>query len=97
MSRLETLNLRVGEIEGDLRKAPSADWEKQATKTESAQVLECVQGSALIEAQPVHATLARIDARTYRDCSICGETIGEKRLMAQPAWSSPTELVHRYS
>ncbi len=78
-SPLETLNQRVGKIEGDLRTAPSADWEKQVTKTESAQVLEGVQGSALTEAQPVDATLARIDARTYRDCSICGETIGEKR------------------
>ncbi len=33
-SRLETLNQRIGEIEGELRTAPSADWEEQATETE---------------------------------------------------------------
>ncbi len=74
-NRLETLNQRIGEIEGDLRTAPSADWEEQATETEGDQVLEGVQGSALIEAQQVHAALARIDAGTYGECSTCGEPI----------------------
>ena len=83
-SRLETLNQRIGEIEGDLRTAPSADWEEQATETEGDEVLEGVQGSALIEAQQIHAALARIDAGTYSECSTCGEPIGEKRLKAQP-------------
>ena len=72
-SHLESLNQRIGEIEGDLRTAPSADWEEQATETEGDQVLEGVQGSALIEAQQVHAALARIDAGTYGECSTCGE------------------------
>ncbi len=83
-SRLETLNQRIGKIEGDLRTAPSADWEEQATETEGDQVLEGVKGSALIEAQQVHAALTRIDAGTYGECSTCGEPIGEKRLEAQP-------------
>ena len=83
-SHLETLNQRIGAIEGDLRTAPSADWEEQATETEGDQVLEGVQGSALIEAQQVHAALTRIDAGTYGECSTCGEPIGEKRLKAQP-------------
>ena len=83
-SHLETLNLRIGEIEGDLRTAPSADWEEQATETEGDQVLEGVESSALIEAQQVHAALARIAAGTYGKCSTCDRPIGENRLQALP-------------
>ncbi len=83
-SRLETLNQRIGEIEGDLRTAPSANWEEQATETQGDQVLEGVEGSALIEAQQVHAAIARIDDGTYGACSTCGEPIGENRLQALP-------------
>ncbi len=83
-SRLETLNQRIGEIEGDLRTAPSANWEEQATETQGDQVLEGVEGSALIEAQQVHAALTRIDAGTYGECSTCVEPIGENRLQALP-------------
>ena len=83
-SRLQILNQRIGEIEGDLRTAPSADWEEQAIETEGDEVLEGVQGSALVEAQQIHAALARIDEGTYGECSTCGEPIGAKRLEAQP-------------
>ncbi len=83
-SHLETLNQRIGEIEGDLRTAPSADWEEQATETEGDQVLEGVEDSALIEAQQIHAAIARIDDGTYGECSTCGKAIGEKRLQALP-------------
>ncbi len=64
-SRLETLNQRIGEIKGELRTAPSANWEEQATETQGDQVLDGVEGSALIEAQQVHAAIVRIDAGTY--------------------------------
>ncbi len=83
-SRLESLKQRIGEIEGDLRTAPSANWEEQATETQGDQVLDGVEGSALIEAQQVHAAIARIDAGGYGECSTCGEPIGEKRLKALP-------------
>ena len=83
-SRLETLNQRIGEIEGDLRTAPSANWEEQATETQGDQVLEGVEGSALIEAQQVHAALTRIDDGTYGECATCGKAIGAKRLQALP-------------
>ncbi len=83
-SRLETLNQRIGEIEGELRTAPSANWEEQATETQGDQVLDGVEGSALIEAQQVHAAIARIDDGTYGACSTCGEPIGENRLQALP-------------
>ncbi len=83
-SRLETLNQRIGEIEGDLRTAPSANWADQATEKQGDQVLDGVEGSALIEAQQVHAAIARIDDGTYGACSTCGEPIGEKRLQALP-------------
>ncbi len=49
-SRLETLNQRIGEIGGGLRKAPSANWADQATETQGNQVLDNVEGSTLIEA-----------------------------------------------
>ena len=83
-SRLENLKQRIGEIEGDLRTARSTNWEEQATETQGDQVLEGVEGSALIEAQQVHAALTRIDAGAYGECSTCGEPIGEKRLKALP-------------
>ncbi len=83
-SRLETLNQRIGEIEGDLRTARSTNWEEQATETQGDQVLDNVEGSTLIEAQQVHAAIARIDDGTYGECSTCGEPIGEKRLQALP-------------
>ncbi len=83
-SRLETLNQRIGEIEGDLRTAPSANWEEQAIETEGDQVLEGVEGSALMEAQQIHAAIGRIDDGTYGECSTCGKAIGEKRLQALP-------------
>ncbi len=83
-SRLETLNQRIGEIEGDLRTAPRANWEEQATETHGDQVLEGVEGSALVEAQQIHAVIARIDAGSDGECSTCGKAIGEKRLQALP-------------
>jgi len=83
-SRLETLNQRIGKTGVGLRTAPSANWADQATETQGDQVLEGVEGSALIEAQQVHAALARIGAGTYGECSTCGEPIGENRLQALP-------------
>ncbi len=83
-SRLETLNQRIGEIEGDLRTAPSADWEDQAIETQGDQVLDGVEGSALIEAQQIHAAIARIDDGTYGECSTCAKAIGAMRLQALP-------------
>ncbi len=83
-SHLETLNQRIGEIEGELRTAPSANWEEQATETQGDQVLDGVEGSALMEAVQIHAAIGRIDDGTYGECSTCGEPIGEKRLQALP-------------
>ncbi len=82
--RLETLNQRIGGIEGDLRTAPSANWADQATETQGDRVLDNVEGSALIEAQQIHAAIGRIDDGTYGECSTCGKAIGEKRLQALP-------------
>ncbi len=83
-SHLETLDQRIGDIGGDLRTAPSANLEEQATETQGDQVLKGVEGSAVIEAQQVHAAIGRIDDGTYGECSTCGEPIGEKRLQALP-------------
>ena len=83
-TRLQSLNQRIEDIEGDLRTAPSADFEEQATETEGDQVLEGVEGSARMEAQQIHAALKRIDAGTYGECMTCGEPISEQRLQALP-------------
>lgn len=83
-ARLQSLNQRIDEIEGDLRTAPSADFEEQATETEGDQVLEGVEGSARIEAQQIHAALQRIADGSYGECMTCGEPISEQRLEALP-------------
>lgn len=83
-SRLQNLNQRIDEIEGDLRTAPSADFEEQATETEGDQVLEGVEDSARIEAQQIHSALQRITEGSYGECMTCGEPIGEQRLEALP-------------
>ena len=83
-ARLQSLNQRIDEIEGDLRTAPSADFEEQATETESDQVLEGVEDSARIEAQQIHSALQRIADGSYGECMTCGEPIGEQRLEALP-------------
>jgi RNA polymerase-binding transcription factor len=82
--RLQSLNQRIEDIEGDLRTAPSADFEEQATETEGDQVLEGVEGSARMEAQQIHAALKRIEAGTYGECMTCGDPISEQRLQALP-------------
>ena len=83
-ARLHSLNQRIDEIEEDLRTAPSADFEEQATETEGDQVLEGVEGSARVEAQQIHAALKRIEDGTYGECVTCGEGISEQRLDALP-------------
>ncbi len=83
-ARLQSLNQRIDEIEGDLRTAPSADFEEQATETEGDQVLEGVEDSARIEAQQIHSALQRIADGSYGECMTCGEPIGEQRLEALP-------------
>lgn len=83
-ARLQNLNQRIDEIEGDLRTAPSADFEEQATETEGDQVLEGVEDSARIEAQQIHSALQRIAEGSYGECMTCGEPIGEQRLEALP-------------
>lgn len=82
--RLALLTERVREIEGDLRTAPSADFEERATETEGDEVLQGLEGSALVEAQNIRNALKRIDEGVYGECVACGEPIGEKRLRALP-------------
>ena len=82
--RLRTLGNRIDEIEGDLRSAPSADWEEQAIETEGDEVLEGLENSALSEAAQIQAALKRIEDGTYDECETCGEPIGAKRLAVLP-------------
>lgn len=84
LDRLKTLGARIGEIEEDLRSAPSADWEEQAIETEGDEVLEGLENSALSEAAKIQDALRRIEEGTYDECATCGEPIGARRLEALP-------------
>ena len=82
--RLETLDHRIKEIEGELRSAHSADFEERATETEGDEVLEGLEDSAWSEAAHIRAAIKRIENGTYGECASCGEDIGEGRLQAVP-------------
>lgn len=82
--RLEALDHRIKDIEGELRSSHSADFEERATETEGDEVLEGLEDSAWSEAEHIRAALKRIEAGTYGECAACGEPIGEGRLEAVP-------------
>jgi RNA polymerase-binding transcription factor DksA len=93
--RLKALNARVDEIEGDLRSAPSADFEEQAIEVEGDEVLQGLESSALTEIMQIQAALKRIAEGSYAECMSCGEEIGEKRLLALPYAARCIECAER--
>ena len=82
--RLHRLTNRVGNIEGDLRRKPSADSEDRATELENDEVLERLGHDTLAEVTQIRAALAKLDAGTYGTCANCGATIAAARLAAIP-------------
>lgn len=82
--RLHRLTNRVGVIEGDLRRKPSADSEERATELENDEVLERLGHDTIVEVTQIRAALARIEAGTYGTCAKCGGAIDAVRLAAIP-------------
>jgi RNA polymerase-binding transcription factor DksA len=82
--RLAELTEKIGEIDGALRQADSADSEERATENEDDEVLEDMGNAALVEINQIKAALTRIELGTYGECTHCGTVIDEKRLTAVP-------------
>jgi len=82
--RLAELGNKDDEVEQELRKPPSPDWEDNATETEGDEVLEALENSALAEIQQIQRSLAKIDEGSYGIRVTCGGKIKKKRLEALP-------------
>ena len=83
MMRLELMG-RVSEIDGELRKSPSADSEERATDLENQDALEAIENSEMHEICQIQEALKRISEGTYGICAKCGVNIDPKRLKALP-------------
>ena len=82
--RLRDLGAKVEEIEEDLRSPRSAGWEDRAIESESDEVMDALEESAVAAIKDIRAALKRIDAGTYGICARCGDRIDTARLEAQP-------------
>jgi DnaK suppressor protein len=82
--RLHRLTNRADNIEGDLRRKPSADSEDRAAELENDEVLQQLGHDTLAKVTQIKAALAKIEANTYSTCSTCGGDIGTPRLAAMP-------------
>ncbi|PPR19316.1 MAG: RNA polymerase-binding transcription factor DksA [Alphaproteobacteria bacterium MarineAlpha10_Bin3] len=82
--RLKVLSAKVDEIEEDLREPSDPDFAEHATEAEGDEVLEGLEGTALLEIAQIKAALGRIEDGVYGECATCGEPVGEKRLAVIP-------------
>ena len=73
--RLSELTSRVAEIDSELRKPLSADFEDRATDLENQDALEGIEISEIREIQQIGEALKRISEGTYGVCSQCGEIL----------------------
>jgi DnaK suppressor protein len=83
-ARLSELTRRVAEIDSELRKPLSADFEEQAADLENQGALEAIENSEIHEIREIQEALRRISEGTYGVCTKCGIDIDPKRLKAQP-------------
>lgn len=82
--RQRQLSVRVGRIEGDLRRPADKDWQEHVTEAENDEVLEGLGESGLKELEDIRAALARLDAGSYGTCSSCDAKIAPRRLEVLP-------------
>ena len=82
--RLDRLQRRVGNIEGDLRSTHDRDSQERATELENDEVLEGLDAMSRAEVRQIRETLRRIERGQYGLCSACGQPISAKRLAAVP-------------
>jgi DnaK suppressor protein len=71
-------------------KGMEPDKNDQATNTQSYEENEGVERDLEARFDAVLAALARIEAGTYGQCTICGTTISKERLAANPAAATCT-------
>jgi DnaK suppressor protein len=83
-TRLSELTGRVAEIDSELRRPLSADFEEQATDLENQDTLETIENSEIQEIHQIEEALKRISQGTYGVCARCGEHIDPKRQKALP-------------
>ena len=83
-ARLSELTSRVAEIDSELRKPLSADFEEQATELENQVGIEAIENSEIHEIHEIREALKHISEGTYGVCAKCGVTIDPKRLKALP-------------
>ena len=83
-TRLSELTGRIAEIDSELRKPLSADFEEQATDLENQDALVGIKNSEIQEIRQIQGALKRIAEGTYGVCVQCGADIDPKRLKALP-------------
>jgi len=83
-ARLHDLDVRVHDIEEDLRSPMNPDFAEQATEEEGSEVLKELETNALHEAEQIQAALERMESGSYGECAKCGENISPARLAALP-------------
>jgi len=86
-ARLQELLARESVLTSDLRHedgALASDSEEQATELENSEVLEALDEQTRKEIDQIRAALHRLAVGKYESCSVCGEPIASKRLLALP-------------
>lgn len=83
-ARLQTLEVRVNELQGKLRSEHSANFSEQAAERENDEVMEKLETEGLDEINAIRSALGRLESDNYGVCTRCGEEIGEKRLEILP-------------
>lgn len=98
-SELRGVGHKNPEIDGDWQPSAPDLNDINADVNDVATEIEAFEGNAAIEVElearllEVDAALARIEAGTYGICRVCGSTIEDNRLHANP--SAPTCIAHR--
>ena len=94
MARLKELDGRLHEVETELDKPRSQDWEEQATEREDDEVLERLGLAGQQEIAGIRAALERLRTGEYGFCTACGGEISSKRLDILPATPFCKTCVH---
>ncbi len=84
MRRLESLDVKLHEIEAELESHNDPDWEESAQEREGDEVLESMGRNDQSEIRMIKAALERMDAGEYGFCVTCGDRISEDRLNVLP-------------
>ena len=75
----------------------SADFSEQVTEMEHEEIIHALDEEGRVELKKIRQALARIDSGDYEYCAICGEEIGEGRLLALPETSQCIDCANRAS